>query len=168
MHDSLPIPRAILFDLDGVLITSLENHFFTWSTVLSDQGISVTRRDIALGEGEKAEVSMRRFFQEKAGITPSDEFVMELVNRKRKLYRENSPPQINPEAHGLLQKLKASNVLLGLVTGSARVNLESSLIPEEIALFSAIVSGEENLPGKPDPAPYLEAMKRLHCEPAEC
>ncbi len=165
---TLFVPAAVLFDLDGVLIESLSHHFHSWRTILSEYNIDVTLRDIALGEGERADVSLRRFFREKANCDISEEEVTTLLQNKRTIFRENNPPKLLPEAKSVLQFFRDKKVPIGLVSGSAITNVRNSLTDEDLGLFNTTVTGEANLPGKPDPAPYREAIKRLHVEPEKC
>ncbi len=162
------VPEAILFDLDGVLIDSIKHHFHSWQIILSEFNVEVSLRDIALGEGERADDSMRRFLRERANLEIPEDQLQDLLTRKRAIFKQNNPPKIIPDAHQLLEFLRAHSIKIALVTGSALVNVQNSLTKNDLALFDTIVTGDAHLPGKPDPAPYLKAMDDLQLPADKC
>lgn len=159
--------KAILFDFDGVLVDSLSNHFFSWKEVLSKFDINVTLQDIALGEGEKAEESMMRFFREKKSIELRFEDAQKIVQEKRKIYQSLNSPKIYSEAIHFVHTCKKKNLNVGLVSGSTLRNIQLSLTENQFALFDVCVTGDINIKGKPNPDPYLYASQQLKIIPKE-
>jgi len=160
--------KAILFDLDGVLIDSLDAHYQAWARVLGDFGVrNLTRLDVALREGEKAEVSAREFAR-KFGLEFTSDDISWLLDKKRALYAEKAPQALVPGAGQLLADLKNQGYKFGLVTGSVAKNLLKIMTAEEWNLFDAMVTGKEVTEAKPSPEPYLKAAEKLRLHPTDC
>lgn len=159
--------RAVLFDLDGVLIDSMPCHEWAWRKVLSEIGIELEPLYIRLHEGEKAEATTRRLLREH-GKEMSDADLSVLVERKRTLYRKSAPKGLIPEARQTVEKLLAAGIRCCIVTGSVRANMTSVLTDEEIALFNPVISAEMYKHGKPHPEPYLKGLEALELPASEC
>jgi beta-phosphoglucomutase-like phosphatase (HAD superfamily) len=95
----------------------------------------------------------------------------ELVNEKEQIYRDLFGPSFAEVAGAREFAERTVNQGLRFGVGSAgdRHNLAFAL--KHLALThapQAVVGGDEGLAGKPDPAIFLEAARRLQVEPAEC
>ena len=159
--------RAILFDLDGVLIDSMPHHERAWRQVLSEIGIKLDPLYVRLHEGEKAEATVHELLREH-GREMSDSEVEILIERKRKLYRTTAPKGLIPGARKTVEKLLDAGIRCSIVTGSVRANMASVLSDEEIALFDPVISAEMYNRGKPHPEPYLKALEKLGLLAEEC
>jgi len=159
--------RAILFDLDGVLIDSMPIHEQSWRQVLNEIGIQLDPLYLRLHEGEKAEATIRELLGEH-GREMSDSEVSELIERKRQLYRKTAPRGLIPGARRTVEKLRAAGIRCGIVTGSVRANMATVLTEEEIALFNPVVTAEMYHRGKPHAEPYLTALESLGLPGKEC
>ncbi len=68
-----------------------------------------------------------------------------------------------------LTQLKTENLAIGLVTGTPRSEVEYILQRTELAAyFDVIVAGDDLEASKPEPDPYLLAVKNLNLQPSEC
>lgn len=159
--------RAVLFDLDGVLINSMPYHEQAWRQVLSEVGIEPPPLFIRLHEGEKAETTVHKLLRE-WNREASDSEVAALIKRKRELYRSSAPHGLIPAARRTVEKLRAARILCSIVTGSVRANMNGVMSAEEIALFDPIISAEMCHHGKPHPEPYLKALEALGLPAHEC
>lgn len=160
--------KAVLFDLDGVLIDSLDIHFQAWTEVLRSYGVhNLTRFDVALREGEKAEVSAREFAK-KFGLELTKEDITALLAKKRSIYAENAPKALTPGAGNLLRKLKREGFQIGLVTGSVAKNLKEIMTAEEWDIFDMMITGGEVTEAKPSPEPYIKAAEKLGLRTEDC
>ncbi|MCX7835247.1 MAG: HAD family phosphatase [bacterium] len=160
--------KAVLFDFDGVLVDSLQNHFTAWCKVLFKFGINLTLEEIAVNEGEKAEESMKRFLREKKSLYLKPNEISELVQEKRLIYKSLPHPKVKKEAVIVLKQLKQSNYKLGLVSGSTFENIQLSLSDDLISFFDVCVSGDIEIRGKPYPDPFLFASEQLSIPPNNC
>jgi len=159
--------RAVLFDLDGVLIDSMPVHEQAWRQVLEEIGIRLDSLYIRLHEGEKAETTVHELLRQH-GREMSEGEVAQLIERKRRLYRGAAPHGLIPEARRTVEKLRAAHIRCGIVTGSVRSNMATVLSEGEIALFDPIISAEMYNQGKPHPEPYLKALELLQLPAQEC
>jgi beta-phosphoglucomutase len=164
---SEPKIRAVFFDLDGTLIDSMPAHMQAWQTVLREVGIEMDEVFIKLAEGEKAEDTLRRLRQE-FDLAASDEQLQQLLARKRVLYRSLAPHGLIPEAKQLVLDLRRLGIHCDIVTGSIRDNMNGVVPPEEVALFGSIITPNEYAHGKPDPDPYLTALRQSGFAADQC
>jgi len=59
--------RAILFDLDGVLVDTLHYHYLGWQKMFSDYGSSITEHSVLLHEGRNSR-EILPILMEEAGV----------------------------------------------------------------------------------------------------
>lgn len=161
------LPRAVLFDLDGVLIDSINSHIIAWRRVFSDFGVDLDPLEIKLREGEKAEVSID-FYCKKYRLDLNDSQKQDLIERKRGIFSRNAPSSLIPEASALLSKIKNHGWKIALVTGSAADNLKLIMTPEEYACFDALVTSGDYQHPKPHPQCYQMGLEKLGLSPENC
>lgn len=161
------IYKAVLFDLDGVLIDSMSAHADAWKSVFAEHGVDLPGMDIFMREGEKAELSLDELCAEYGvGLTAGEKTAM--LAKKRQIYSENAPKALYDGAGEVLQRVHDEGYRMALVTGSVAKNLEKIMTREQIALFDVMVTGKDVRNAKPDPEPYLMALKKLELPPEEC
>jgi beta-phosphoglucomutase len=151
---------AVIFDMDGVLIDTMEDHAQAWLDILTPEGILIRREDVYEHEGEAALPSLRGFFElnhKKA----TEAHLQELIRRKEGLFKQRARHKPFPGVREFLEQLKAAGKRLAIVTGTARHELAASLPQDLAAYFETIVTGDEVRHGKPDPEPYLTALSKL-------
>ncbi len=158
---------AILFDMDGVLMDSEPLHLRATQFALGVRAQSYTERDsqafFGSTDGETLRI-LRILFDVDA---PTDELVRRKRERLISLVRAEG--QGLPGVPEILLRFRAAGVRLGLVSASARPEIEAIL--ETVGLkgaFETIVSGDEVARGKPSPDGYLMAARRLGLEPECC
>jgi HAD superfamily hydrolase (TIGR01509 family) len=160
------LSRAIVFDLDGVLIDSEQ----VWNEVREQLARERGRRWSERAQRDMMGMSSpewSRYMHDVVGIPESaDEINREVVARM--LDRFAGSPRWLPDALEVVREL-AARFPLGLASSSNRELIEAVIAAGGIAgLFAATVSSEEVARGKPAPDVYLEAARRLGVEPAEC
>ena len=163
----LPRPKAVLFDLDGVLIDSMPHHVAAWQTIFSQFGVDIPAEVLRRSEGEKAKITIRRLAEEH-GLHFSDAQLEELVEKKRRIYRQSAPRGLRPAARCAVEDCRRQGLKTAIVTGSVRPNIEWTLSLDERQLFDVIISSEICENSKPYPEPYLNAAERLSLAPADC
>jgi HAD superfamily hydrolase (TIGR01509 family) len=159
--------RAVLFDMDGVLMDSEPFHLRATQLALGDRGCSFTERDNRAFFG----VTDPELFRLLRILFDVDAPTEELVERKQAhlvaLVRGAGRPA--PGVPDVPLRLRDAGLRLGLVSSSARPVIEAIL--ETVGLggaFLAVVSGDEVARGKPAPDGYLMAARRLGVEPLQC
>jgi beta-phosphoglucomutase len=161
--------RAILLDMDGVVLDSLPAHLLTWQQTLAPLGIDLSADDLFPLEGIPTEPTVQQLTEQLLGRACSDEEARRLAATKRALFRQIYKPALVPGMGPLLHDLSGRGYRLGLVTGSARSVVDESLAPTGVAgLFEVMVTGDQTVRGKPDPEPYQLAATHLGLSPAEC
>jgi len=161
------VTKAILWDLDGVIVDSGEYHFRAYQWLLGQRGIELTRE---------------RFFQTMFGRRnwdilrdalddPDEAEIHEQAARKEEKFRELVRGNIEalPGAKELLQRAHEAGVKQSIVSSTPRANIE--LIVETLGIgdwLDAIVGEEDSERGKPDPRPFTTAADRLGVPYGSC
>lgn len=160
--------KAVLFDMDGVVIDNLPYHVDAWLVYCERHGIPLTREI---------------FYKDLNGLNSKDTFewllkrklnrdeIGEFEEEKELIYREFYAPFLTP-APGLLifinqLKLAGIKTALGTSAGTGNINfiLDGLGIRDQ---FDAVIGGAEVLKGKPDPEIYLRAAGLVQVSPENC
>jgi beta-phosphoglucomutase len=169
IHPPTSPARAIIFDMDGVVLDSPPFHLLTWQRALAPLGIELAAGDLFPLEGMPTERTARRLTQNLSGKACSHQEARRLAATKRALFRDLFDPAFVPGIVPLLYDLRGRGYRLALVTGSAQSVVDESLVPTGVdALFEVIVSGDQVSLGKPAPEPYELAAAGLGLPPARC
>ena len=160
-------PKAVLFDMDGVIVDSMPYHYLAWYEALRPLGIRVSVFEVYLREGERWDKSLKDFLTQ-SGITPSSRTLAKIFRLRQRFFHRYFKRRLFEGVGEFLRCLKKNGYTLGLVTGTPRCEL-NKILPSRIkGLFNTIVSGEMVKLGKPHPAPYLKAAQLLGLKPREC
>lgn len=157
--------KALIFDMDGVLVDSMPYHAEAWKIVLGEMNIYIEHQDIYDIEGSNHEGVIRLMFQ-KAGKKPPKNF-RELANKKREIFERINKIRPFYEIKEILPALK-KRLKLGVVSGSDRKIVESILNNFFPDIFDVVVTGDDVIQGKPSPEPYLKAIEMLRLNKNEC
>lgn len=152
-------PEALLFDMDGTLSDTDPIHRQAMTDTLAAQGVDLGDEDFHRHvSGRSNEAIFAHFFPERSG----DER-RRLADEKEALYRRRTPRMTPmPGLSRLMDWAKARGVACGLVTNGPRPNVEHTLrVLGLTGRFDCLVLGEDLPRAKPDPLPYLEALRRL-------
>jgi beta-phosphoglucomutase len=160
-------PRAIIFDMDGVIIDSMPYHYLAWYEALKPYGIRVTCFDVYSKEGERWDKTLRDLFKA-SGIKPGNKLLRKVFSLRKKIFGKYFKRFIFPGAKELLVRLKNNGYALGLVTGTPAAEIKKILPADLRRLFDCIIAGDRVKKGKPDPEPYLKAASDLNVEAASC
>lgn len=158
--------KAVIFDMDGVITNTMPDHYLAWKKALLDVGVVITKREIYLREGQPGNITVREIFQEK-GCCLSESQAVDILARKEKYFKKIVKRRFIPGSRDFLRFLKKNGFILALVTGTAGHEVERILPNSLLKLFSVVVTGCQVKKGKPDPEPYLKAMKKLKIKPSE-
>jgi len=160
-------PKAIIFDMDGVIIDSMPYHFLAWYEALRPYGVRVSCFDVYSKEGEKWSKTLKDLFIQ-SGIKPSPKLLNEVFSRRQKIFKKLFKRFIFSQAKELLFSLNERGYALGLVTGTPKNEVNTMLPHEVISKFRVIVAGDQVKRGKPYPDPYLKAARLFGFKPGEC
>lgn len=162
--------HAIIFDLDGVIVSTDEYHFRAWQELAKDLSVPFSREDNSRQRGVSRMESLEVLLEKsKRGYTRDEKLA--LAEKKNTIYRELlaqlSPKEILP---GAMEFAEESRKLgLKIAVGSSSRN--TPFILKKIGLtdyFDAVADGNDIQRSKPDPQVFLIAAERLHTSPKEC
>jgi beta-phosphoglucomutase-like phosphatase (HAD superfamily) len=160
-------PKAIIFDMDGVIVDSMPYHFLAWYEALRPYGIRVSCFDVYSREGERWDKTLKDLLR-RSKVNPSRKILARIFRIRQKIFRQHFKRFIFKGVRGFLRCLNKKGYLLGLVTGTPRWEIKK-ILPKEIgAMFDSIVSGDSVKNGKPHPEPYLKAARVLGIKPSDC
>ncbi len=158
--------RAVIWDLDGVIIDSADEHRRAWQRLAREEGIKLTDEDFWATFGKRNDDIIAIIW---GPLTP--EQVQLLGNRKeiyfRDLIRQTAAPL--PGSMELMRSLHEAGYFQALASSAPIENIQ--LISEVLGLeryLTALVSGEIVPHGKPAPDIFLKAAQELHIEPSHC
>jgi beta-phosphoglucomutase len=155
--------RAVVFDFDGVIANSEPLHFRAFHDVLAAEGVTLTEADYyARYLGYNDERAFREIGAEQ-GRRWDERTVAALIDRKARLMEdiEQHASILFPGAREAIEQL-ARQCPLAIASGALRAEIERKLHREALtAHFAVIVAGDDGVPSKPAPDPYLRAVARL-------
>ena len=162
--------KAILFDLDGVLVFTDQFHFQAWKGLADSLGIPFDEQDNLRLRGVSRMQSLE-IILEKADRGFSEEEKTALCEQKNEAYKAllstMSPESVDPETRSALEELKKKGVLLGI--GSSSKNTRYILEKTELLpYFDIVVDGTMISHSKPDPEVFLKGAEGLGLAPEEC
>ena len=162
--------KAILFDLDGVLVFTDQFHFQAWKGLADSLGIPFDEQDNLRLRGVSRMQSLE-IILEKADRAFSEEEKAALCEQKNEAYKvllsSMTPASVDPETRSALKQLKEKGVLLGI--GSSSKNTRYILEKTELLpYFDIVVDGTMISRSKPDPEVFLKGAEGLGLAPEEC
>lgn len=159
--------EAVIFDWDGVVVDSAADYYRAYEITLQRAGIITTPREVYLREGMTTEQVMTALFADR-GLSLSEARARELAQQRRDVYSTIARHRFFPGVWEMIQDLREHGYRVALVTGSTRGTLRLALPAEREALFRAIVTGDSVTRPKPDPEPFLIAIRDMELAPAQC
>jgi HAD superfamily hydrolase (TIGR01509 family) len=166
--DVAPLPAALLFDMDGLLVDTEGTWFAVESEVMASLGTPWgEEHQVALVGGplEKA-VSYMLEHAGRPDVSP-EKVAQELLDGMVRHLR-TGPIHWRPGAEELLSAAGSLGVPCALVSSSLRPVVDAVLDAVGRDRFTATVAGDEVPSTKPHPDPYLRAAGLLGVAPADC
>ena len=157
--------KAIIFDVDGILVDSMYFQADAWVKAFNEVEINISRRDIYELEGSNDSRLIKVIF-EKAGREPEPWQFEQLPEMKREVleFDQIKPYKGIPDC---LKELKP-HFKLAMVSGSNRNTVEKIVNNFFSGCFDVIITGSDQERGKPDPDPFLKALEKLDLTKNEC
>ena len=160
--------EALIFDMDGTMIESMPWHARSWVTFAERHGLKLDVSDIlARTTGRTGVECMHELFEREL----SDDEAQAMVHEKEEIYRELFHDKFE-EVAGFTAFSKAAvarGLKVAVGTAGDKHNIEFAMSRLKMdPLPLAIVGGDEGFSGKPTPAIFLEAARRIGVAPERC
>lgn len=157
--------RAILWDMDGVLVDTTDAHFEAWRTIAAQQKIRLDRERFLGCLGMNNQGAVEYIF----GRPVSQPESIEIADRKEVLFRSLlvGRAKLLPGVLEWLAFFRNAGFAQAVATSAPWENIDALLSETVIRdSFQAVVSAYR-MPGKPDPYVFLEAARQVGAAPAQ-
>jgi len=162
--------KAILFDLDGVIVSTDEYHYRAWKQLADEQGIPFDKKINDRLRGVSRMESLNILLEQSSKAYDHEEKIA-MATRKNALYRELidelTHRDLLPGTMEFLNKCRENGVLVAI--GSSSKN--ARFILGKIGLgeyFDAVVDGTDIRNSKPDPEVFVLGSQKLNLAPSAC
>ncbi|MBM6993883.1 MAG: HAD hydrolase-like protein [Prevotella sp.] len=155
-------PKVVLFDMDGVLYDSMPHHAVAWQQSMKEFGLTMTAADAYATEGARGIDTIRYFVKQQQGKDISLDEAQRIYDVKTRIFHSMGDTPIFEGVVPLMEKIKASGLQIGIVTGSGQRPLIKRLIDDfhDFIDENHIVTAYDVKRGKPHPDPYLMGLQK--------
>lgn len=162
-------PKAVMFDMDGVIYNSMPNHAKSWHNAMKSIGIEMPPEDAYKYEGMRGVETIQLLFRQQKNKDITEEEAAKYYKIKSDAFNSCPPAQKMEGIEQLMQKIKASGLKIVVVTGSAQHTLLNKLEKELPGLVNKelVITALDVEHGKPNPEPYLKGLRKAGVQPWE-
>lgn len=161
--------KAVLFDMDGVLIDAKDWHYEAMNKALSLFGYTIERYEhLTSYDGLPTSVKLEKLSVEKGLPRSLHKFINEMKQRytMTEIHNKCRPVFIHEYA---LSRLKSEGYKIAVCSNSIRKTIETMMDYAGLSSYlDLIMSNEDVKKSKPNPEIYLTAMERFGLNPEEC
>ncbi len=165
-------PRAILFDHDGVLVTSEHLHAIAWKELLKQLGIPYQDEQFRDLIGRTAPQILKILLDEsKPGWRAEDYDLDALALQKNDIYLKVAETELGlyPGVREGLEWMKSVGMKAGVVSNAKRRELDHSLVHLGVKDFFEVVLSRDDVPRpKPDPEAYWTGARLIGEDVTDC
>lgn len=158
--------KALIFDMDGVLVDSMPFHAAAWKKAFLDMDMEIQDRDIYAIEGSNPRNGLPLLIR-KARKAP-EAYDFETITS---IYRQEFKRVFELKAfYGMKECLEVlkTRFLLSVVSGSDHLIVHGIVDQLFPGIFDIVVTGDDIKNSKPHPDPFLKAVELLNVQPEEC
>ncbi len=162
-------PKAIIFDLDGVLTDTSEFHYQSWKRLADDEGIPFTHEENdehlrGVGRRDSLMYIIR-------GRQYTEEQIQEMMKRKNDYYLEliknMTPNDLTPGGRSLLQEIRNAGIKNAIGSGSKNCRMVLDLL-KITDLLDGIADGNSVTNGKPAADLFVYAAGLVNVPTVDC
>lgn len=155
-------PKAVLFDMDGVLYDSMPHHAVAWQRSMAAFGIKMSALDAYATEGARGVDTIRLMVKQQQGRDIDEAEAQRMYDEKTRQFHLMPETRVMPGILDLMAQIHACRLTIGVVTGSGQRPLINRLL-KDFGIYldeSHIVTAYDVKHGKPNPAPYLMGLQK--------
>jgi beta-phosphoglucomutase len=163
--------HGVIFDLDGVLVSTDEYHYKSWQRLCDEKGFGFFNREFNHKFRGVARMKCVDILLNAAGKHCTDAEKLEIADRKNRYFVESlenvAEDALLPGSTKILEELKKRNIKIAVASNSKN----AKPIIEKVHIgkyFDTIVDGYDIKNNKPHPEPFLLAAQRLGLDPKYC
>ncbi len=157
---------ALIFDMDGTMIDSMPWHQKSWVAFCERRGLDIDVPDLMRRTTGRTGIEC---MVELFGGLPHEQ-AQAYVDEKEGIYRELFAPVFAEIAgfKAFLGQAQSRGLAVGVGTAGDRHNQAFAYRHLSLGQTLPTVGGDEGLPGKPEPAIFLEVARRIGVAPEHC
>ena len=155
-------PKAVLFDMDGVLYDSMPNHAIAWQQSMAQFGIEMTANDAYATEGARGVDTIRQMVARQQGRDIDEAEAQRMYDVKSRIFHELPEAPVMPGILDLMRQIQEDDIQIGVVTGSGQKPLIKRIL-KDFGTFvdeAHITTAYDVRRGKPKPDPYLKGLRK--------
>ena len=155
-------PKAVLFDMDGVLYDSMPNHAIAWQQSMAQFGIKMTAGDAYATEGARGVDTIRQMVMRQRNREIDEAEAQKMYDVKSHIFHELPEAPVMPGILDLMQQIHDDGIQIGIVTGSGQKPLIRRIL-KDFGTFvdeAHITTAYDVRRGKPKPDPYLKGLRK--------
>lgn len=148
-------PKAVLFDMDGVLYNSMPYHAVSWHKSMERFGLNISPEEAYQYEGMRGVETIKLLAKRQWNKELTDEEAANMYEEKSNEFRKCPKAEKMDGVEELMRKIKADGLKIVVVTGSGQRSLLEKLESEFNGLIhhELIISSFDVKRGKPNPEP---------------
>jgi beta-phosphoglucomutase len=158
--------RAILWDMDGVIVDTYEGHYLSWKQALEEVGQPYEEDVFRRTFGMNNRLIMATVF----GRELEEEFIQKVSNRKEEIFRCDIKGKVQtlPGVLEWLARFEKMGLKQAVASSAPQANIDALLTELQIRHYFQAEAAGSTLKGKPDPAVFLLAAQKLEVDPHHC
>lgn len=162
-------PKAVLFDMDGVLFDSMPGHADSWHEVGEKYGLPITPEEAYMHEGRTGASTINLLMNRYRHRDATGQEVSDIYAEKCRLFNALPEAPKMSGADAVLAEVRRLGYKIGIVTGSGQKSLLGRLEQNYPGCFSPdlMVTSADVRHGKPSPEPYLMGLEKVGAQPWE-
>ena len=155
-------PKAVLFDMDGVLYDSMPNHAIAWQQSMAQFGITMTADDAYATEGARGVDTIRKMVKRQQNRDIDEAEAQKMYDVKSHIFHELPEAPVMTGILDLMHQIQKGGIQIGVVTGSGQKPLIQRILKDFGAFVDEghITTAYDVRRGKPKPDPYLMGLHK--------